>query len=95
MSILFVASALLWVKLLVTQLCSMVLCASTFSNTVEGLYFGWGESVIVIKSRFEESGVYSAIDFMWREMAVVLFSVLLFSYGVRHLAKTWMRGNPI
>jgi hypothetical protein len=91
MTILFAASVPLWIKYRVAQLFSMALCALALSITVEHLNFGWEQFVMLTKYWFAESCITGVVWFVWKEIAVSLFSLLLFCYGVILLRRAWMR----
>ena len=95
MTILFAASALLWVKSPVTQLLSMALCALAFSTFIKHLSFGWDEFILVTRYWYAESGISGVVWFVWKDAVVSLFSLLLFCYGMFLFARAWIKHGHV
>jgi hypothetical protein len=91
MSILFMAAVLLWVRWDITFLASMILSILAFSITTDYFYLAWDEFLIVAKFLFADSGVTGVVRYVWREVAVASFSLLVFTYGAMLLARKHVR----
>lgn len=91
MTVLFASSVLLWFKHPLAKLPSMALSATAFSLTAEGIYVGWEEFVIVTNYWFTESGAFGVAWFLWKEIVVIVFSLLLFCYAASLIARAIIR----